>query len=102
VRAAGNVTLFEGEPFATAVAFQDPGLDTWRATVDYGDGSGEQPVALPAGGKRFGLAHDYADPGVYSVTVRVTDDGGAAGRDTLRLTVVNLPPVVRAAVDPVA
>ena len=32
----------------------------------------------------------------------VTDDGGAAGSDSLRLTVVNLPPVVRAALDAVA
>src|SRR5262249_19669816 len=30
-------------------SFSDPGADTWTATVDYGDGSGAQPLTLNAG-----------------------------------------------------
>jgi hypothetical protein len=98
----GSRSIFEGEKFAADGSFQDPGLDTWTATVDYGDGTGAQRLALISGGKRFALAHDFAFPGVYVVTVQVADDGGAVGRGSLRLTVVDLPPVVRAALDPVA
>jgi VCBS repeat-containing protein len=97
VRAGGNATLFEGEAFATNVSFQDPGLNTWSATVDYGDGSGRRPVALD--GKRFSLAHDYARNGVFTVSVEVADDGGGVGRDVVLLTVVDLPPVLQAAVN---
>jgi RHS repeat-associated protein len=102
VRAGGDQSIFEGQTLATTVSFQDPGLETWTATVDYGDGSGEQAVPLAPGSKHFALAHEFATPGVFVVTVVVTDDGGASGHDSLRLTVVNLPPAVRAALDPVA
>jgi len=39
--------------------FTDPGADTWTANVNYGDGSGVQPLVLT--GKTFSLSHVYAD-----------------------------------------
>ncbi|MCX2983455.1 hypothetical protein EYC98_21560, partial [Halieaceae bacterium IMCC14734] len=57
-------------------AFTDPGsLDTWTATVDYGDGSGVQALALNPD-KSFALNHSYAVSGVYTVTVTVSDEDG--------------------------
>ncbi|MCD4808209.1 MAG: PKD domain-containing protein [Methanococcoides sp.] len=71
-------------------SFTDPGADTWTATVDYGEGSGDQSLTLT--GKTFSLSHVYADNGVYTVRVTVTDDDGGVGTDTLTTVVVtNVP-----------
>ncbi len=102
VQAGGNTSIFEGKQFVAPVLFRDPGADVWSATVDYGDSSGKQAVSLISGNKSFILAHNYADNGTFVVTVAVADDGGAAGGASLRLTVVNLPPVVQAALDRLA
>src|SRR6476661_513549 len=66
-------TVNEGSAFTAAGSFADPGDDTWNATVDYGDGSGVQPLTLA--GKSFSLAHTYTNngPGPYTVTVTVTE-----------------------------
>src|SRR5262249_25963092 len=61
VRVVGPVTIFEGETFTTPGSFQDPGADAWTAAVDYGDGSGAQPLALSPGSHRFGLQRHFAD-----------------------------------------
>ncbi|MDR1265615.1 MAG: hypothetical protein LBK42_08680 [Propionibacteriaceae bacterium] len=61
---------------SVAGAFVDPGADTWTATVDYGDGAGPQILAL--NGKTFQLEHSYAQAGVYTVTVAVSDQAGAS------------------------
>ena len=53
VNAGGDATVNEGSAFAQSGSFTDPGADTWTATVDYGDGSGVQSLALV--GKTFGL-----------------------------------------------
>jgi PKD repeat protein len=67
-----GATLLPGETYSANGSFTDPGADSWSATVDYDDGSGE--VALPLNGKTFTLSRVYNSPGVYNVTVRVTDD----------------------------
>ncbi len=79
---------------AHAGQFFDRVSDTWTATVDYGDGSGVQPLALH--GRAFDLEHTYADNGVYPVTVCVKDDDLAEGCDTLRVTVNNVAPTITA------
>jgi hypothetical protein len=72
--------------------FTDPGVnDRWTATVNYGDGTGVQPLSLnPA--HRFVLQHRYARPGTYHVTVTITDDDGESGIVTLLVHVNALPP----------
>jgi hypothetical protein len=72
-------------------SFGDPGADTWTATVNYGDGSGPQPLTLN-NDKTFNLRHTYQQPGVFAVTVTVTDKDGGVGTGTLHVTVANLPP----------
>jgi hypothetical protein len=75
ITAAGPVP--KGSNFATTGSFTDPDSTAWTATVDYGDGSGAQPLALA--GKTFNLSHIYAHEGAYTVKVAVTDDVGSTG-----------------------
>lgn len=66
-----GASLITGETYSTSGSFADPGTDTWTATVDYGDGSGTQPLSLA--GKSFSLSHTYTAPGSFTVTVTVSD-----------------------------
>ncbi|MBI4311724.1 MAG: CSLREA domain-containing protein [Chloroflexi bacterium] len=90
--------LNEGKVFTSSGFFKDRGADTWTATVDYGDGSGPQPLALNPD-KSFSLAHAYADNGVFTVRVVVLDDDGGKGEGTLVVTVHNVAPSVEAGPD---
>ncbi|MFC1925721.1 choice-of-anchor C family protein, partial [Chloroflexota bacterium] len=95
VEAGPDAVIDEGDTFLGSGSFTDPGADTWMATVNYGDGSGNQPLSLNAD-KTFSLSHLYADNGTYTVTVIVTDDDLGVGSDTLPVTVNNIAPVVTA------
>jgi RHS repeat-associated protein len=92
VDAGPNATIFRGGTYAASGSFADTGAGPWTATVDYGDGSGLQPLAL-APDKTFTLSHVYAEYGTYTVTVAVSD-GVAVGTDTALVAVVNQPPVL--------
>lgn len=94
VNSFSGASLSEGSTYNTAGAFADPGADTWTATVDYGDGSGVQPLALA--GKSFTLGHTYADNGAFTVTVTVRDADGGVGTMTAVANVSNVAPVVGA------
>ena len=61
--------------------------------VDYGDGTGSQPLALNAD-KSLALSHTYANDGLYSVIVAITDDKGEVGSDSFAVTVNNVAPAV--------
>jgi DNA/RNA endonuclease G (NUC1)/PKD repeat protein len=73
-----GATLLPGETYAAAGSFTDPGADPWSATVDYGDGSGVRPLTLT--GKSFSLSHTYSAPGIFTVTVRISDDDVTSSR----------------------
>ena len=97
VLAGGDTTVLAGSTFTRNGFFTDAGiLDTWTATVDYGDGSGVQPLDLNPTG-RFHLQHRYTAPGTYTVTVAVRDDDDGVG--TARFTVTVLPRPGREALD---
>ncbi|MEM8663460.1 MAG: cadherin domain-containing protein, partial [Pseudomonadota bacterium] len=78
--ADGNVTL--------TGRFIDPGLaDTFTLTIDWGDGSDPDVVALPAnpsGSGRFAVDHTYTAPpppsGRFEVDIALTDDDGGEDR----------------------
>ncbi len=54
-------------------SFVDPGDDTWTATVNFGDATPTEAVALSPD-RTFAFEHAYTIAGVYTVTV-VIDDG---------------------------
>jgi uncharacterized repeat protein (TIGR01451 family) len=89
VDAGPDQTASEGSPVSFAGSFNDlERLSAPRAGEaihwDFGDGASASGVLTPT--------HTYADNGVYTVTLTVTDTLGAAGQDTLRVTVENAPP----------
>ncbi|MBI5525892.1 MAG: putative Ig domain-containing protein, partial [Deltaproteobacteria bacterium] len=76
----GSAVYFYG----TAV---DPGSgDQGTLTYSWNFGDG----ASPAIGQS--VSHAYADNGVYTATLTVTDKNGGQGADTVQVTVNNLPP----------
>ena len=83
--AAGNI--IKGETYVASGSFTDPGADIWTASVDYGDGSGVQALALT--GNTFSLSRLYASAGTYTVTVTV-NDGVDAVVATTQVTVSTL------------
>ena len=86
---------YEGSTVALRASFYDPGTaDTWTGTVDYGDGTGVQPLVLTS--SSLTLSHVYADEGVYTVTLTVRDDDGGVGTATRQVYVYNVTPTVSA------
>ena len=80
-----GATIMKGETYTAHGIFSDPGADSWTATVDHGDDSGTQALALA--GKSFALAHRYALAGTFTTTVTV-HDGDDAGTGSATVTVL--------------
>ena len=97
VDAGIDETLNEGGTVSRTGSFADPDTNAWTATVNYGDSSGTQVLALNPD-KTFSVSHVYADNGAYTVTVSVSD-GTATGTDTIAVMVNNVAPVVEAGAD---
>ncbi|TWU24731.1 PKD domain-containing protein [Bythopirellula polymerisocia] len=98
---AGNQEVNEGAVLDLSGdklgSFTDAGsLDTHTATVDWGDGSPLAAVTvIEAGGNGvLGASHIYADNGVYTVAVTVTDDDGESVTQTFQVTVLNVNPTL--------
>ncbi|MBW3539574.1 MAG: right-handed parallel beta-helix repeat-containing protein, partial [Planctomycetes bacterium] len=86
VAAGADSTASAEGVFTGSGSFIDPGTDVWTATVDYGDGSGTQPLVLNAD-KTFNLSHAYGAIGTYTTTVTVSDDDGGTDDDQALVTV---------------
>jgi Tol biopolymer transport system component len=80
-----DITLLEAQPLRLTWEFSDNDSTMWTATVDWGDGSGTQPLALNAN-KTFLLDHLYAR-GAYDLRVEVTDCSGATGSLVIHVVV---------------
>src|SRR5206468_1692098 len=78
VNAGINTTIDPGTELVRTRSFVDPNPDSWTATVDYGDGSGVQPLAL-SHDKTFQLDHTYNSPGNFVVSVTIIDSQGGHG-----------------------
>jgi PKD repeat protein len=88
----------EGGFIAVPGSFSDRDPDdAWTATVDFGDGTGIEPLDLV--GTSFALNHTYVESGQYTATASVADQEGKIGTASFSVTVQNLPPVVEAGSD---
>jgi hypothetical protein len=86
----------EGSAVTASADFTDPGVnDTFTCTVDYGDGEGDVAGTV-AGTTCNGPSHTYADNGIYTVTVEVTDDDTGAGSNDAAHQVDNVDPTITA------
>ena len=75
-----------GTIITAAASFTDPDQgDTHTCSVSWGDGIVQQGMLA---GSSCSAAHSYAAPGVYLVTVSVTDAAGATGSATYAYVVV--------------
>ena len=109
VDAAGNVGMSANKGwFYTPIPVNaGPDKNANEGTTTVFQGSIGQPIASPetlwdfgdggtaAGG--LGANHSYGDNGEYTAVFKVTDDKGGSGWDTLKVTVLNVPPLVTVA-----
>jgi hypothetical protein len=87
VNAGSTTVVVQGSTFTGSGSFTDvPADGPWSATVNYGDGTGSQPLALNAN-QTFNLSHLYANAGLFTVTVTVTNQDGVAGTGSFNATV---------------
>jgi len=97
VEGGEDQTVDEGNLASFVGAFSDAGsADTHTMVWDFGDGTTEAASLDPS--------HVYADNGVYTVTLTVTDDDGGVGVDSLTVAVTNVAPIlneITATLDPV-
>ena len=82
----------EGTAFNRSVSLFDPAASDWSAsTVDFGDGTGVQPLVVSSTGV-FNLNHVFDDSGSYTITVTIVDDIGQTLTKTLGIVVNNVAP----------
>ena len=87
-------TAPEGSPAYGSGFFVDPNAGaTSTVTVDYGDGTGPQPVTLRSDDS-FPLVHTYGEFGTYTVTVSGTDNLGYVSAQTSQIVVTNVAPTL--------
>ncbi|MEE8472778.1 MAG: PKD domain-containing protein, partial [Dehalococcoidia bacterium] len=90
----GDGAIGEGGTFQVTAGFADPGpRDTHTASIDWGDGSVE-PATLSEeeGSGQVAASHIYADNGIFTVGITVTDNDGASHTGSFTLAVNNLSP----------
>ncbi|HYY95688.1 MAG TPA: PKD domain-containing protein, partial [Pyrinomonadaceae bacterium] len=89
-----NYATYEGGGSFSA-PFTDPdALDVHTATIDWGDGSPVEALAVQesnGSGLAYGT-HDYVDNGNFNVTVKVADNHGGVTTQVSPMTVRNAPP----------
>ena len=118
---ADDQTIDEGATLnlTDIVTFTDPGFDnpnhpagasveSFSIDIDWGDGISDDPqmATIDSMGSRNVLttgsldgSHTFADNGVYTVTVTVTDDDGGQGVNEFEVTVGNVAPTLTIAAD---
>jgi len=77
VNAGPDVEIEPGASVNFGGSFTDPGDDPHEIVWDFGDGEKKTGTLTPS--------HVFASPGVYTVTLTVTDPHGASGSDSLQV-----------------
>jgi hypothetical protein len=71
--------IVPGQDAVFSGSFADPDTaDTWTATINFGDGTGAQPLTLDAD-HTFSVTHTYLTYATDQVVVTVRDNGGGIG-----------------------
>lgn len=103
VDAGPDRTVNEGEVVTLVGRFWDVEYpDTHESTWNFGDSQTPQPGVIqetndpPQAVGTSTVQHAWCDNGEYTVTLRVRDQNGGMAVDTLRVTVLNVPPRVEA------
>ena len=82
-----------GTPVTAGATFTDPGTrDTHTGTFDWGDGTPSLAVVIEANGSgAVSGTHSYVTPGVYTVSLTLTDKDGGSARSVFEFVVVYDP-----------
>jgi PKD repeat protein len=106
VEAGPDRTVNEGDVVSFTGTFTDAEYpDTHEASWDWGDyqkpdaGVVAETNNPPRAQGTVTGNHAWGDNGIYTVTLTVRDDDGGVGKDTLTMTVLNVPPTVDAGPD---
>jgi hypothetical protein len=85
IDAGDDIDCSEGDILTFSCSVSDPGNDTHQYQWNLGDGIlGDQAT----------IQHTYLDEGNFRVTVNVSDDDNGTDKDTVDVTVTNVPPEV--------
>jgi hypothetical protein len=90
IRLPSQEVLAPHETLFTAGSFSDPLGGSWKARVDYGDGTGPIPLSVQPDHKLI-LSHSYAHEGDFDVSVIVEDNLGEIAQATLKVHAGALP-----------
>jgi PKD repeat protein len=103
VNAGPDLVVKEGDIVSLTGSFTDvQWLETHQAVWDWGDSQSPDPGVIteshnpPLGQGTVTGKHAWGDNGIYTVTLRVQDKGGAVGLGQAKVTVLNVPPTVDA------
>jgi PKD repeat protein len=81
-----------GTPVTASASFTDVGtLDTHTALWDWGDGTTPGTVTEAGGSGSVTDNHTYTVPGVYTITLTVTDDDGGVDQSVFEYVVIYDP-----------
>lgn len=82
------------EEISISGTFTDPDtVDTHTAVWDWGDSTTSDGIVTEAGGSgTFNGTHTYTTPGIYSITLTVTDSSGASDTETAETYIVIYDP----------
>lgn len=106
VDAGADITVNEGELVTLVGHFTDvEPLDTHESIWNFGDYQLPEPGTIaetnqpPQAVGTSTVQHRWCQNGEYVVLLRVRDQNGGVGSDTLKVTVLNVPPLVEAGPD---
>ncbi|WP_425404062.1 Ig-like domain-containing protein [Hwanghaeella sp.] len=94
LEAGADATVGEGQFFSRSLVLTDPDPDTRTISVDF-DGDGVPDQVFDSGSNTPSISNTFTTEGVFTVTVTVDDNAGAANSvevDTFTVTVQNAAP----------
>ncbi len=97
-----DLSVSEGQSLFIHTELTDPGSgDSHMGTIDWGDGSPTQPVAIRRNLTDWAVSanHRYLEDGIYVAKLSIQDDEGAIAFDSFTVSVLNEVPIVDAGPD---